>query len=51
MTLPEECMEKSKAYGVTSVPTVTVDGKIVECCKRSKPERESLIAAGIGQAV
>ncbi len=46
----KECIEKSKAYGITSVPTVVVDGGIVECCRRGKPDREALIRAGIGQA-
>lgn len=46
----KECIEKAKEYGVNSVPTVVVDGKIVECCKRGKPNKELLIAAGIGQA-
>ena len=44
------CIEKSKAYGINSVPTVVVDGKIVECCRREKPDREALMAAGIGRA-
>ena len=46
----KECIEKSKAYGINSVPTVVVDGKVVECCKRGRPNRETLMAAGIGQA-
>lgn len=44
-----ECIEKSKAYGITSVPAVVVDGKIVSCCLREKPSRESLRAAGVGR--
>ncbi|PIQ86113.1 MAG: glutaredoxin [Candidatus Omnitrophica bacterium CG11_big_fil_rev_8_21_14_0_20_45_26] len=46
----KECIEKAKAYGITSVPTVAVDGKIADCCERGKPERDALIKAGIGQA-
>jgi len=46
----KECIEKSKTYGINSVPTVVVDGKIVECCQRGKPNKEMLLAAGIGQA-
>ena len=46
----KECIEKSKTYGINSVPTVVVDGKIVACCQRGKPNREALMAAGIGQA-
>jgi len=45
----KECIEKSKAYGINSVPTVVVDGKIVECCRSGKPDRHALMAAGIGQ--
>jgi len=45
----KECIDKAKDYGITSVPTVVVDGKIVECCKREKPNREALLAAGIGE--
>ncbi len=46
----KECIEKTKAYGITSVPVVVVDGKIAECCKRGKLDRESLVKAGIGEA-
>jgi hypothetical protein len=46
----KECIEKSKTYGINSVPTVVVDEKIVECCRRGRPDREALMAAGIGQA-
>ena len=46
----KECIEKSKVYGINSVPTIVVDGKVVECCQRGKPNREVLMAAGIGQA-
>ena len=45
----KECIDKAKAYGVTSVPTVVVDGKIAECCRGGKPDREGLIKAGLGQ--
>ena len=47
----KECIEKSKAYGITSVPTVVIDGKIADCCKRGKPDREALLAAGLGKAL
>lgn len=44
----KECLDKMKQYNITSVPTVVVDGKIAECCKRSKVSKETLKAAGIG---
>jgi len=47
----KECIEKAKKYDVTSVPTVVIDGKIAECCKHGKPDREMLIAAGLGKAL
>ena len=46
-----ECIEKAKTYGITSVPTVVVDEKIADCCKRGKPDRTALLNAGVGQAV
>lgn len=44
----KECLDKAKAYGVSSVPTVVVDGKIADCCAGKKPDRETLHRAGIG---
>ena len=46
--LKEGGMDKVKQYGISSVPTVVVDGKIAECCKRGKPTEADLRAAGIG---
>ncbi len=46
----KECIDKAKNYRITSVPSIVVDGKIADCCKRGKPDREALIRAGIGKA-
>jgi hypothetical protein len=46
--LKENGIDKAKEYGVTSVPAVAVNGKILDCCKRSKPMADDLRAAGIG---
>jgi glutaredoxin 3 len=46
--LQKEGMEKAKEYGINSVPTVVVDGKIAECCARRKPSAADLKSAGIG---
>lgn len=46
--LKEGGMDKAKQYGINSVPTVVVDGKIAECCKRGNPNEAALKAAGIG---
>ena len=44
-----ECREKAKQYGVTAVPAITVDGVLLDCCRRSPLTAASLAAAGIGQ--
>ena len=49
--LKEDGLERAREYGVTSVPTVIVNGKILDCCKRGKPTEDDLRAAGIGQPV
>ncbi len=49
--LKESGMDKAKEYGVTSVPTLVVNGKILDCCKRGKPTADDLKAAGIGTAL
>jgi protein-disulfide isomerase len=46
--LREKGMNKAKKYNVNSVPTVVVDGKILDCCRRGKITRKDLVAAGIG---
>lgn len=46
--LHTEGIEKAKEYRVTCVPTVVVDGKMVDCCVRGRVDSEMLKAAGIG---
>lgn len=46
--LREKELDKAKEYGVNSVPTVVVDGKILDCCIREKPAADDLKTAGIG---
>jgi len=42
---------KAKEYGINSVPTVVVDGKILDCCVRGKIVEADLKKAGIGTAL
>ena len=44
-----ECREKARAYGVTAVPAIAVDGMLLECCQRVPVTATMLRAAGIGQ--
>lgn len=46
--LRESGIEKAREYGVNSVPSVVVDGRLLECCARGKPTKKDLRAAGIG---
>jgi len=41
--------EKAKEYGVTRVPSVAVDAKLLECCKTITISEQSLRDAGLGQ--
>jgi hypothetical protein len=44
-------MDKAKEYGVTCVPTIVVNGRILDCCRRGKLTADDLQAAGIGTAL
>ena len=41
--------DNAAEYGITTIPAVVVDGRLVSCCQNSGPNREELAAAGIGQ--
>lgn len=45
----EGAMARARAIGVVSAPTVAVDGRILDCCKRGGVDRAALVAAGVGQ--
>lgn len=48
--LSNEGAEKAQAYGIKSVPAVVIDGRLAACCENRGPDREQLLAAGIGKA-
>jgi len=41
--------EKANEYGVTRVPSVAVDAKLLECCKTGTVSEQVLREAGVGQ--
>lgn len=45
----QEILDKAKSYEINSVPTVVVNGKVLDCCKRGKMTQTDLKAAGIGE--
>ena len=44
-----EGVDEAKAFGVTALPSIVVNGELLECCKRGPITKEDLKAAGIGQ--
>ncbi len=47
--LHESGQEKGAQYGIHAVPAVVVDGRLLSCCESKGPNREELLAAGIGR--
>jgi glutaredoxin len=47
----EEGAEKAVSYGIKTLPTVVVDGRVVFCCVNRGPNPDELAAAGIGRAL
>ena len=43
-----EWRDKAKEYGITRVPAVVVDGKLLDCCKTGTVSEKELRAAGVG---
>lgn len=46
----KSCLNKAKEYGVVKVPSVAVDGKLLNCCQEGAITKEDLLRAGIGKA-
>lgn len=44
----DECRDLAQRYGIKSVPSVVVDGKIADCCRTNEVDEASLRALGIG---
>lgn len=48
LTEKDEVTAKARKYGIDCVPSVVVDGEVMDPCKRGKLTKEDLRAAGIG---
>ena len=46
-----ECRDEAQKYGLKTIPTVVVNGKVVSCCDNPGPNQEELVRAGIGVAL
>jgi glutaredoxin 3 len=42
-------VDEARSYGVSTVPAVVVGGELAACGKHPGPEREQLMAAGLGK--
>jgi glutaredoxin len=42
---------KAKRYGIRSVPSVVIDGKLADCCAGRGPTEAELRAGGVGQPI
>lgn len=42
-------VDEARRYGITAVPAVVVEGKLLDCCRRAHPTEHDLRAAGVGQ--
>lgn len=45
------CLSKVEAYQIKKVPSVAVDGKLLNCCVDESISKDELIKAGIGQPI
>lgn len=43
-----ECRERAKQYGITRLPAVAVNGKLLDCCQGGTITEAALKSAGIG---
>ncbi len=46
-----EVAARAKRLGVRSVPAVTINDQLADCCSGRGPDEKTLRAAGIGQSI
>lgn len=45
----KNCLDKVKQFGIKNIPSIVVDGKLLDCCNHEITQSD-LEKAGIGQA-
>ena len=40
---------RAAEQGIKAVPAIVVDGRLLGCCSNAGPNRDELVAAGVGQ--
>ena len=43
--------KRAKSFGIRSVPSVVIDGKLADCCSGRGVDEQILRAAGLGRAL
>lgn len=43
------CVSKAREYGISRIPAVAVDGKLLSCCQPDAITKEDLVNAGVGK--
>lgn len=43
------CVSKAREYGISRIPAVAVDGKLLSCCQSNTITKEDLINANVGK--
>jgi len=46
-----EIAARAKRLGVRSVPSVTINGQLADCCSGRGPDEKTLRSAGLGKAL
>ncbi|MBZ4119980.1 hypothetical protein JYG52_24125, partial [Escherichia fergusonii] len=46
----KECIQKAQQYGIKSLPSIAVNGVLLNCCQNSGISESELIKAGVGSA-
>lgn len=44
-----EVAKQAKEIGISSAPSIVIDGKLAECCAGRGPDEAALRAAGVGK--
>ncbi|MBW2149382.1 MAG: thioredoxin family protein [Deltaproteobacteria bacterium] len=42
---------EARSYGVTALPAIAIDGKLLDCCRHAPISDDDLKASGIGQPI
>ena len=41
--------KRAESFGIKTVPTVVIDGRVAKCCQGQGPDESALGAAGLGE--